>query len=235
MVEHRPWPLPAGPWFMVQNWYDLLFSHWPVDSEILRPMIPAELTLDTFDGQSWLSITPFHMDLRVRAMPPVPYFSRFPELNCRTYVHLEGKPGVFFFSLDAASRAAVWGARSFYHLPYFHSRMRVEKRADFISYSSLRGDARWKGIYGPVAPEHRAIPGTLEHWFTERYCLYAAKGARIYRAEIHHIPWALHDAYAEIEENTIAQAAGIELLEAPPLLQFSFKLNVLVWPLRRVA
>ena len=175
MVEHRPWPLPAGPWFMIQNWYDLLFSHWPVDSEILRPMIPAELTLDTFDGQSWLSITPFHMDLRVRAMAPLPYFSRFPELNCRTYVHLEGKPGVFFFSLDAASRAAVWGARSFYHLPYFHSRMRVEKRADFISYSSLRGDARWKGIYGPVAPEHRAIPGTLEHWLTERYCLYAAE------------------------------------------------------------
>ena len=235
IVEHRPWPLPSGPWFMVQNWYDLLFSHWPVPGEILRPMIPAGLTLDTFQGQSWVSITPFHMDFRPRGLPAWPATWRFPELNCRTYLHRDGKPGVFFFSLDAASRTAVWGARAFYRLPYYFSRMRVEKRGDFISYSSLRGDARWRGIYGPVAPERRAAPGTLEHWLTERYCLYAAKGDGIYRAEIHHVPWSLHDAHAEIEENTIARSAGISLPAVPPLLQFSFRLNVLVWPLRRVA
>ena len=128
----------------------------------------------------------------------------------------------------------MWGARTFYRLPYYFSKMRVEKRCDFISYSSLRGEARWRGIYGPVAPERHAVPGTLEHWLTERYCLYAAKGGRIYRAEIHHVPWSLHDAYAEIEENTIAKAAGISLPDVPPLLQFSLELNVLVWPLRRV-
>src|SRR5689334_17559552 len=138
-VDHRPWPIPKRPWIMVQVWRDLLFAHWSFPPAVIRPLVPGELALDTFDERAWISITPFHMSLRVRGLPPLPGMFDFPELNCRTYVTLRGKPGIYFFSLDTANRAAVWGASTFYHLPYFHARMRVEKEAESISYSSIRG------------------------------------------------------------------------------------------------
>src|SRR5690348_14257143 len=123
IIAHRPWPVPSGPWIMVQTWNGLLFAHWPVPPQVLRPLVPRELPLDTFQGSCWLGITPFQITgVRARGLPPIPGLSRFPELNVPTYVGLDDKPGVFFFSLDAANLPAVCGARVFYHLPYFHSR-----------------------------------------------------------------------------------------------------------------
>jgi uncharacterized protein YqjF (DUF2071 family) len=111
-VAHRPWPLPSGPWIMAQTWHDLLFAHWSVRSETLRRLVPSELALDTFDGSCWVAVAPFHMSgIRLRGLPALPGLSRFPELNVRTYVTLGGKPGVYFFSLDAGSLPAVWAAR----------------------------------------------------------------------------------------------------------------------------
>lgn len=227
--------MPRGPWSMVQIWYDLLFAHWQVPSRAIQPLVPDQLPLDTFNGQSWVSVTPFHMSVRARGLPPLPFVSRFPELNCRTYVNVDAKPGVFFFSLDAGSHAAVWGARRFYHLPYFYSQMRVVKQGESIVYSSRRGQARWSSRYGPIGPFERARPGTIEHWLTERYCLYSASGGRIFRAEIHHAPWPLEKAAVELRENTIAEAAGIRLPGIPTLLAFARELRVLIWPLRRIA
>jgi uncharacterized protein len=159
---------------MQQTWNDLLFAHWPVAPERLRQLIPPILPLDTFNGQCWLAITPFHMTgVRGRWMPLVPGTSRFPELNVRTYVNFGGKPGVFFFSLDAASRLAVWGARVAYHLPYFYARMKVNEENAWIRYGSSRNhNAEFRGTYRPIGPIQLRQPGTLEHWLTERYCLY---------------------------------------------------------------
>ena len=124
---------------MEQTWNDLLFAHWPVAPENLRPLVPPVLPLDTFNGQCWAAVTPFHMTgIRGRWMPPIPGTSSFPELNVRTYVNYGGKPGVFFFSLDAASRLAVWGARAAYHLPYFYARMKVRTEKDRVHYDSFR-------------------------------------------------------------------------------------------------
>src|SRR5260370_22196941 len=121
-VDHRPWPLPSGPWIMEQTWNDLLFAHWPLPPEILRPLVPSVLPLDTFEGQCWLALTPFHMTgIRARWLPPLPRLSRVPEMNVLAYVTLDGKPGVFFFSLDAANLPAVWAARLLYNLPSFHA------------------------------------------------------------------------------------------------------------------
>jgi uncharacterized protein len=167
-------------------------------------------------------------------MPIVPGMSALPELNCRTYVSTEGKPGVFFFSLDTASRAAVVGARAGYHLPYFHARMRVTKRDDTISYFAQRGRARWQAEYGPDSPVEQALPGTLDHWLTERYCLYSAWRGALYRGEIHHARWPLQRAWARIQKNSVLQAAGVEISEPPALLAFSRELKVLIWPLRRI-
>ena len=220
---------------MQQTWNDLLFAHWPVPAETLRPLVPSALQLDAFQGRCWLAVTPFHMTgVRLRGAPPIPGTSAFPEMNVRTYVSFAGKPGIFFFSLDAGSLLASWAARLTYRLPYYDARMRVGNGNGWINYESHRGNgARFRGKYRPLSDIRIRDKGTLEHWLTERYYLYTVVRNSVFRAEIHHEPWPLQDAEAETSENTMARAAGIQLTEIPPLLHFSGKLDVLIWPLKR--
>jgi len=222
---------------MAQTWHDLLFAHWPVPVSVLRPLVPSNLELHTYEGECWLAVTPFHMsDIHARGLPPLPGLSRFPELNVRTYVSFADKPGVYFFSLDAANSLAVLAARWLYALPYFKAEMRVEMREDEVAYSSRRrrGNSEFRGRYHPVREVELRQPGSLAHWLTERYCLYSVSRNHVYRAEIHHIPWPLQDAEAEITTNTMAESAGITLPQTAPILHFARYLEVLIWPLRRV-
>jgi uncharacterized protein len=226
---------------MVQTWENLMFMHWPIDPELLRPMIPPELELDTYAGTAWIGITPFELSsIRWRALPPIPGAAGFPEINVRTYVRAGEKPGVFFFSLDAASRLAVEGARASFGLPYFSSRARVDPVRDGVHYRSSRDDNRGSNAsfhawYRPTSHVFTAQPGTLEHFLTERYCLYAKwLNGRIWRAEIDHEPWPLQTAEADVRLNTMARAAGIELPDQAPLLHFARLINVRVWRIRRV-
>jgi uncharacterized protein len=227
--EHRPWPLPPGPWIMGQSWTTLLFAHWRVDAAALRAHVPPPLVLDTFDGEAWLGVTPFEVrGLRMRMTPPLPRVSRFPELNVRTYVTLRERPGIWFFSLDAASRAAVAAARATYRLPYVHARMRIGTDGDRIAYDSARGEAAFTGRYRPTGAVGLPQPGTLEHWLTERYCLYAVHDGRVLRAEIHHPPWPLQPAEAEIERNTMTAPLGLGLA-GEPLMHFAARQDVVIW------
>lgn len=222
---------------MAQTWHDLLFAHWPVELDVLRPLVPAQLPLDTRDGHCWVGVVPFHMSrIHARRLPPLPGLSRFPELNVRTYVTLDDKPGVYFFSLDAANLAAVWAARAAYRLPYFHARMSAEPDGDGIRYDSRRHRMRaeFRGRYRPVSDVRLREKGSVEHWLSERYCLYTVHAGRVFRAEIHHRPWPLQDAEAEIETNGVAGAAGIILPRSAPLLHFARRLDVLIWPLQRI-
>jgi uncharacterized protein YqjF (DUF2071 family) len=239
-TQHRPWPVPMTPWVMTQRWNDLLFLHYEVAPERLRELLPPALTLDTCQQRAWLSITSFWIDhIRPPGVPSLPWVSRFCELNVRTYVSYEGKPGVYFFSLDASHLSAVWGARVFYRLPYWHAAMKVKGRGEpTIQYHSKRSHgpkpAELKISYGLDGPGFHARPGSLEHFLCERYCLYAATPKRLYRAEIHHLPWTLHPARAQIEVNSMAQTLGFELPEKPALVQFSRTLQVLVWAPERL-
>jgi uncharacterized protein YqjF (DUF2071 family) len=221
---------------MKQTWHDLLFAHWPLPAERMRPLVPAQLDLDTFDGQCWVGVVPFRMSgIRGRGLPPLPGLSRFPELNVRTYVTYGGKPGVYFFSLDAANLPAVWAARTFYHLPYFHAAMTSqEEPGGNIRYHSRRFNsaAEFRGRYRPITEMRLREKGSIEHWLTERYCLYTTHRGQVYRGEIHHQPWPLQDAEAEFETNTVAAAAGVPLPSSAPLLHFARRLQVLIWPLR---
>ncbi|MCC6575688.1 MAG: DUF2071 domain-containing protein [Planctomycetes bacterium] len=247
------------------RWHDLLFAHWPIDLKDLRAAIarsyaastdqwsiagydrarerqsagelslPQGLEIDTFDGQAYIGVVPFHMTHATgRFLPSVPGLSTFAEINLRTYVTVGGKPGVLFFSLDAASPAAVWAARRWWKLPYFHAYIHFEHHGDAIGYNSVRThalspQADFVGRYEPAGPVYAAAPGSLDHWLTERYCLYSLAGPAIIRGEIHHARWPLQPARAEISTNTMALAQGIALPETPPLLHFTKRLDVLGW------
>jgi uncharacterized protein len=213
---------------MAQTWCDLLFAHWPVPAATLRPLVPPQLELDLWNGEGWLGVVPFRMQgIRPRGMPAVPILSATPEINVRTYVVRDGQPGVFFFSLDAASALVVWGARRFFGLPYYRACMESHNEGDGVRYRSLRagGGAEFRGWYRPTEEVQRARAGALDHWLTERYCLYTATS----RAAILHEPWPLQPAEARIDVNTMARAAGIELPARAPLLHFARRLDVRVW------
>jgi uncharacterized protein YqjF (DUF2071 family) len=240
-LAHRPWPLPAGPWVMAQTWHDLLFAHWPVDAAVLRPLLPAPLQIDSFEGQAWIAVVPFRMTgVRLRGTPSVTWLSAFPELNVRTYVTSGGKPGVWFFSLDAANSLAVAIARAWFHLPYFRARMTCAEYKGWIHYQSERihrgaPAGLLKGRYRPIGDPFSPRPGTLEHFLTERYCLYTADAhGQIIRGEIHHPPWPLQRAEAEIVCNSMTESLGIAPTSRP-LLHFARRQDVLVWPPRKIA
>jgi len=208
---------------------------------MLRSQIPAELAIDTLDGRAWVGIVPFSMHgVRLRWMPPLPGLSAFPELNVRTYVTAQAKPGVWFFSLDAASALAVAAARMSFHLPYFRSRMRSTEMNGWIHYQSERTHsgvppAVLKARFRAASEPYEARRGTLEHFLTERYCLYSARAKRIYRGEIHHRPWQLQAAQAQLMQNSMAEAAGLVLPAEPPVLHFSQRQDMVAWAPYQIA
>ncbi len=240
-TAHRPWPLPRGPWVMYQRWHGLLFAHRPAAPAAVAATLPAGLELDTFDGRAWIGVVPFQMaGVRARGTPALPGLSCFPELNVRTYVTRGGKPGVWFYSLDAGNAVAVSTARAWLNLPYFRARMRYERehgegRADgAVRYASERTHRRappavWRGRYRPTGPVRLPRAGTLEHWLTERYCLYSSTRRGLLRLEVQHAPWPLQAAEAELEVDTLAEAAGLAPDPAPPLLHYSERQEVLAW------
>ena len=239
-VAHRPWPMPDTPWLMTQTWHDLLFAHWPVDVKALREHVPAGFEIDTFDGQAWIAVVPFRMtNVAPRGVPALPWISAFPELNVRTYVRVNGRPGVYFFSLDAANPVAVGVARALVHLPYFTADMEVQHKEGWISYRSSRksttgAPAELVARYRPVGLPLPPVEGTLEHFLTERYCLFTVdKAFHAFSLDIHHPPWPLQTAEAEIIVNTMADAAGIRLPSMAPLLHFSKRQDMVAWALKR--
>ncbi len=230
-------------WVMRQTWSKLLFAHWPVKPEVLRPLIPPQLELDTLEGTAWVGVVPFYMsNVRFHYLPPFPTTAEFCELNVRTYVLPKGgKPGVWFFSLDASSALAVMGARTAFHLPYYNAAMSLTSTGREIHYRSQRNhrgasSAKFEGRYQPTGAVYQSQAGTLEHWLTERYCLYAMDNQKnLYQGDIVHEPWPLQPAQADISLNTMAQSAGIALPDTKPLLHYAERLDVLAWYLRRIS
>lgn len=232
---------PPGRPLMHQTWGKLLFMHWSFPPEVIRRLVPDPLTLDTFDDRAWVGITPFTMwGVRPDLLPAIPYVSRTHELNVRTYVHVGGVPGVWFFSLDAANPLAVVGARLAYALPYFQARMNLWEDGARVRFRSRRMhpgapsanlDAWWQG--GPAMGT--AEPGSLDYFLTERYALYARRGRTLYRALIHHRPWVLRQATLLGHQSTMLQSHGIPQPSEPPLLHMqAVPLHVEVWGLKKV-
>jgi len=234
-VDHRPWPIPTGPWILRQRWFNLLFAHWPARVDQLRPLVPKALAIQEFAGSSWVGIVPFRIEgLSLRGLPDIPGLAAFPELNLRLYVEADGKPGVYFISLDAASISAVAGARAAFNLPYFHATMAATMAAGAVRFQSVRRrdpSIRFEADYRPAGEPFEPSPGSLEYFLTERYCLYAPRRrGGVKRLEIQHPPWRLRVAEGQILQNTLASKQGVIMDErAKPLLHVADAQDVLAW------
>jgi uncharacterized protein YqjF (DUF2071 family) len=236
-TSHRPYPLPRGRLKGTMSWHDLLFAHYRVDPTALRAAVPRSLELDLWQGEAWLGVVPFYMsNVGLPSAHRMPWLSAFEELNVRTYVRHRGKSGVYFFSLDAANWAAVLGARAGFRLPYFWARMRRIRQGSEVLFHSRRllgPPARFEARYGPAGAVFRSQVGTLEHWLTERYCLFTVgRQGEPYRADIHHQPWALQAGHGVITTLDIPSSRALALEGQRPLLHFARRNDVMAWPLR---
>ncbi|MEM1221483.1 MAG: DUF2071 domain-containing protein [Verrucomicrobiota bacterium] len=186
------------PVIMRQEWKSLLFLHWSVDPEIIQQRLPKGLFVDTYDGSAYLGVVPFYMHaLRPVFAPAVPGISFFPELNLRTYVYDKaGRPGVWFFSLDAHTRISVWIARTFFNLNYQYARMSYREHEDSsFTITCKRGSSQDQNFcYNPEEKIGHALPGSIEHFLVERYYLFnQANDGSIGIGRIHHAPYEIYE------------------------------------------
>ena len=232
LPSRRPERRPSGH----QQWRDLLFLHWPVSPALLRKLVPRELEIDCFDGQAFVGVVPFEMfGVRSAWWPRWAAFA-FPETNVRTYVHVAGRdPGVFFFSLDAASWLAVRAARLGWGLPYHHARMQVVRRDGEIAYRlERRAPDRAELLlrYGVEEPIGPAQPGSLDHFLIERYLLHVPRGPRIYTGQVHHRPYPLARARLLELRQSLLRAAGFGEPSGEPLVHYASGVDVEIFGLR---
>lgn len=241
-ASFRPRPLPAGRWTASLRWNDLLFAHWPVPVAQMAALLPEGLDVDTHQGKAWLGVVPFWLErIKLRGLPAVPGIRRFPDLNVRTYVRdrYTGTRGVYSFSLDCSNVfAAIWG-RFCFDLPYYWSEMRMEQRTEreYAFYSRrhlttrpVQFKARYRGL-GPSDRTTQMRAGSFEYFMTERSCLFGVnRHGQATRTHLHYIPWPLEEAEAEIERNDLALAIGVQLPDVAPVLHYSRRLAVYLWP-----
>jgi uncharacterized protein YqjF (DUF2071 family) len=254
-IEHRPWLPPDAHWLFSQSWNDLLFAHFAIDPPTLRRLVPDGLTLDLYDGVAWLTVSPCCAShVRPSGVPPLPGVSFFPQVSLRTYVSMkdkagQDKPGIYYFSVDAANLSAVWLARVFFRMPYWHASIQIsgatiqarnanpDSTPRGIHFRSSRvhgpaaisGKVKFDAIYSPESEAWRARRGSLDEFLTERYCVYSLNRRRYYRAEVHHQPWALQQASVEIRANGLGDPFGLALPLKPDLCHFSRSLKMLAW------
>jgi hypothetical protein len=246
-VEHRPWLPPDAQWLLSQSWDDLLFAHFAMDPRTVRRLVPDSLTLDLYDGAAWLTISPCRTShLRPSGVPPLPGFSFFSQLTLRTYVTMQGKPGLFYLSVDVANLSAVWFARMFFRMQYWHAAIQIsgatmqarnpgdDRRIHFRSSrlhgpAAVDGPAKFDVIYSPEGDPRRVERDSLDEFLTERYCAYSWSRRKYYRTELHHQPWLLQRTGVEIRANSIADPFGLTLPPRPDVCHFSRSLKMLVW------
>jgi len=212
---------------MYHEWNWISFLHWRYPAAVVDRLVPAGLQVETFDGSAWVGLTPFRMEgVRVPGAPALPWISRFPEINVRTYVRDgRGHSGIWFLSLDAARLPAVLAARASYGLPYFWSDMAVRRTDDRIEYRCRRltphTDARCSvdvvlGV--PLAEPER---DELAHFLTARFRLFTRIAGKLVAAEAEHPDWPLHHAQVQQLKENLLRNAGLPTPAGDPLVHAS--------------
>ncbi|NMD69298.1 DUF2071 domain-containing protein [Bacillus sp. DNRA2] len=240
-MSHRPWPIPSKNWIMRQTWSHLIFAHYPIPAELLRPYIPSSLIIDTYNGTAWLSIVAFQMEgIYFRGLRGLSVTPKFPEINVRTYVQFNGKPGVYFLSLDVGDWASLIIASRWYHLPYQPAQVSfIKEKQSFKVRSSRRGTLKhpieFYGAFEPLSDVYFPEKETLDHWATERYCLFSTdKRANLYCGEIHHIAWPIQKVKTEITKNSLFTPFQLQPSESEPIVHYAKGLDTLFWNIKRL-
>ncbi len=231
-TAQRPWQVPDRPWVLAETLGEQLFVHYRVSAEQLQALVPDGLEVQEHSGSAWLTVTPFIVSgLRARGLLPLPVASTFRELNVRTYLTRDEKPGIWSFSLDASSRLAVEAARRLYRVPCFFAEISVRRCGDELLYDCSRGDGKaFSAAYRADGDPFETEPGSVEHFLAERYCLYAEHEEQLYRADVHHRPWTLQPAAARVDLNTMTP---VKVTQDDPLVHFSARQDIVIWPLER--
>jgi uncharacterized protein len=232
-------PLTVRRPVMRHRWDRLTFLHWAFDPDRVAPLLPPGLELETVDGQAWVGLVPFFMQVSAPVGGSAPWASRFCETNVRTYVRdARGRSGVWFFSLDAARLPAVLVARGGFHLPYYWSQMSLRQRADTVEYRCRR---RWPGAgptsrvavrIGPAIEPAQVTP--FEHFLTARWRLYSADPGRCSVGDAEHSPWPLHRADLLHLDDRLVAAAGLPAPVGEPLVHYSPGVDVRISGLRPI-
>lgn len=219
---------------MKQTWQDILFAHYPIEQKLLRPLVPDTLQLDLYNGLGWIGVVSLYVkNNRLRGLPKVPGIDQFPQLNVRTYVTLNGKPGVYFLSIDAPNILAVMLAKTFYRLPFYNADILIRYAHSEVHFKSIRrkSDIQYNCSYYAASEFFLPKTGSFDEWIAERYSLYSlGKSGQIFRCDILHEPWSLKHAEAEFGNNTLLSNQGIRIESQQPILHFAKKKDVRLWP-----
>jgi uncharacterized protein len=224
-TQHRPFPVQAKPWKYYQEWHDVIFAHWKLPVPVLQPLIPVGLELDLYEGDAWVSLVAFSIvGLRPRYFPSLSLLSDFHEINLRTYVTRNGKPGIYFFSLEAEKLGSSLMSKLISGLPYMKSS--ISRKANLYESENEKMGFRLSISYRPQGKVREKSP--LERWLLERYCLFHHLSGRMYGIDIHHMEWPMQDL--EIEKQDIQyRLAGNTGLGEPDLFHYAEGVQVLTW------
>lgn len=226
-------PRSKKGWLFTQSWHDVLFIHWPVEIDRLRRFVPELLCIDTFDQEAWVTLIPFSVShFRARFTPPVPFLHRFFEVNFRTYVTYDGVPGVYFIRLDASSKLAVFGAKTFFHLPYFYARITMNKDGKKRTFQSVRDDGKIFVHYEPKGSP--IVKDPLSTWLVERYRLYTMNGSTLYYEDLFHKPWTLEDVEIFECNETFFERYSLTKRRKEPIYHYARLQNVFLLPQHRL-
>jgi len=220
---------------MFQSWEWLTFLHWRYEAAVIRKLVPEQLTLDTFDGAAWVALTPFRLTkLRTPFAPALPWLSQFPETNVRTYVRgPDGKPGVWFFTLECARLAGVLGARATFRLPYRWARMSVNPRDKQVEYRSDRRQPFGQGRTDiAIEPGEAMEAADFDNFVTARFRLYSVAGKRLGFADIEHAPWPLQRGRVVRLEEDLIEHSGVPRPNGEPTIHYSRSIDVRIGRIR---
>lgn len=237
-TKRRPFPLPERPWVMTQTWHHLLFCHWPIEKEVIQELLPPELELDTYRGKAWLGVVPFKVkNMRMRGLPRVPYLHTVLQVNIRTYVTYKGISGIYFLTIDANKRLAVWGARIGALLPYRKASIRMTTRKDGIHFQSVSRELNQDKekldiLYHPVSNAYTPSLNSLENWLFERYCFFVVHHKKVYRGDIHHDRWQVKRA--DVKINHLPTNFIFSSIQNEPLCHYTRKKQAFAWILKRI-
>lgn len=238
-TEQRPFPLPDRPWLMAQAWHHLLFCHWEADKDEIEKLLPEELKVDLYQDKAYIGIVPFKAkNTRMRHLPRPPYIHTFLEMNIRTYVTYKGVPGIYFLTMEADKWLAVTGPRVASFLPYRKARMHMSEKRNWIHFQSetIGPDKEQNSLdvlYRPAGKPFSPYPDSLAYWLFERYCYFTVHKNTVYRGDIHHSRWSVHEAEVMINKLPVLPPLT-DIYKSKPLFHYSLKKQTYSWSVTRI-